>query len=153
MTARFQYRVTTKASPRLAWKIFSDTRRWNSFANVYGELRWREGQPWEEGSRLQIELLKPVNTVIDHVIITCKPGERVGWIDHALGVAIAQWVTFEQHSGNPTCVHVWGDIVHSGAKIAGRTVEHLVTAFTETWYENFCRMCDQLADTLAEATD
>jgi hypothetical protein len=31
-------------------------------------------------------------------------------------------------------------------KIAGRTVEHLVTSFTETWYENFRLACDELAD-------
>ena len=40
--ARFQYSVTTKASPALAWLVFSDLHRWNNFANVYGELRWRE---------------------------------------------------------------------------------------------------------------
>lgn len=116
-------------------------------------MLWREGRPWEPGSRLQIELLKPVNTVIDHVITSCEPGQRVGWIDHALGVVIAQWVTFKQEHGRETRVHVWGDIVHSGVKIAGRTVEHLVTAFTETWYENFRRTCDQLAESFAESGD
>jgi hypothetical protein len=39
-------------------------------------------------------------------------------------------------------VHTWGDIVHTGLKIAGRTVEPVVTSFTETWYENFRCACD-----------
>ena len=142
---RFEYCITTKASAEQAWEIFSDWRRWNNFANVYGELRWREGNPWEAGSRLQIELLRPVNAVIEHVITGCTPGKKVGWIDHALGVAIGQWVTFEERGAAGTRIHTWGDIVHSGVTIAGRTVEQLVHSFTETWYENFRVACDHFA--------
>lgn len=142
---RFQYCVTTKASRTLAWEIFSDWRRWNSFANIYGELVWREGRPWEAGSRLQIEILQPVQTVVDHVITNCQPAHKVGWIDHSLGVVLAQWVSFEEFAGKGTRVHTWGDIVHSGVKIAGRSVEHLIASFTETWYENFRSACDALA--------
>jgi hypothetical protein len=148
----FHYTVLTKASPELAWKIFCDHRQWNNFADVYGELRWREREPWTVGSRLQIELLRPVNTVIEHVIISCVPGRRIGWLDHALGVVIGQWITFEPH-GDVTRVHTWGDIVHSGVTVAGRRVEDLVTNFTQTWYENFRMACDQMADAFAEAGD
>ena len=114
---RFEYCVTTKASPERAWEIFSDWHRWNHFADVYGQLIWREGRPWEPGSRLQIELLRPVNAMIEHVITTCVPAKKVGWIDHALGVAIGQWVTFEHRPSEGTRVHTWGDIVHSGEPI------------------------------------
>jgi hypothetical protein len=114
----FQYSISTKASPKLAWKIFSDWRTWNHFANVYGEVRWREGKPWEPGSRMEIELLHPVNAVVEHVITSCTPEKRVGWIDHAVGVALGQWVTFER-GPKGTNVHTWGDIVHSGVTIGG----------------------------------
>jgi hypothetical protein len=96
--------------------------------------------------------LSPVNAVIEHVITSCVPGERVGWIDHAVGVALGQWVTFEQHAKG-TLVHTWGDIVHSGVTIGGRSVEHLVKAFTHMWYENFRAMCDQLVEGQAAAGD
>lgn len=66
----------------------------------------------------------------------------MGWIDHAMGVALGQWLTFE-HGRKDTKVYTWGDIVHSGVSIGGRKVEHLITAFTEMWYENFRLMCDQ----------
>jgi hypothetical protein len=151
---RFTYGVTTKASPSRAWQIFSNWRRWNQFANIYGELRWREGHPWQPGSRMNIEVLHPVNVVIEHVITSCVPGRQVGWIDHALGVAMAQWVQFDDQGGKGTRVHTWGDIVHSRVTIAGRSVEELISSFTETWYENFRRACDRMADPrLAEAGD
>jgi hypothetical protein len=141
--SRFEYSIITKASPALAWLVFSDLHRWNTFANVYGELRWRDGNPWEPGSRLQIELLRPVNAVIDHVITTCVPGKKVGWIDHAIGVAMAQWVTFEERQEG-TRVHTWGEVIHSGITIGGRTVEELLASFTRTWYDTFRVACNQL---------
>jgi len=141
---RFQHAVVTKASPELAWEIFSNLRRWNDFANIYGRLEWREGAPWQPGSRLDIEILRPVHIVIEHVITSCVPAKRLGWIDHAMGVAMAQWVNFEPHKSGGTRIYTWGDLVHSGVNIEGRSVEQLLTSFTETWYGNFRRACDSL---------
>ena len=142
---RFQYSVITRASRARAWEVFSNWHRWHEFADIYGELHWREGRPWEAGSRLEIEVLQPVNTLVSHVITNCQPAHKVGWIDHSLGVVLAQWVSFEETVGGGTRVHTWGDIVHSGVMIAGRTAEQLITSFTETWYENFRSACDQIA--------
>ncbi|MGH9676340.1 MAG: hypothetical protein ACRD36_04500 [Candidatus Acidiferrum sp.] len=151
---RFTYSVTTKASPARAWEIFSDWRRWNQFADVYGQLRWSEGHPWQAGSRMAIELVRPVNVILEHVITSCLPGRKVGWIDHGLGVAMAQWVNFNDLGAKGTQVHTWGDVMHSGVVIAGRSVEQLIASFTETWYENFRVACDRLIGTpLAEADD
>jgi hypothetical protein len=146
---RFQYGVKTNASRQQAWEVFRDWRRWDRFADIYGAIRWCEGKAWEAGSRLQIEVLRPVRTVVNHVITSCEPAHRVGWIDHSLGVVLAQWVTFEELANEGTRVVTWGDIVHSGEKIAGRTVEQLVGSFTETWYENFRVKCDVVAEAAA----
>ena len=142
---RFQYSVLTKAEPGLCWDIFSDFSRWNSFAKVYGSIEWREGVPWHAGSRLEIEILRPFESRIEHVITSCTPGHRVGWIDHAMGAAMAQWVTFEGMEKGGTRIHTWGDLVHSGRPIAGRQAEELITSFTRVWYENFRAVCDQIA--------
>jgi len=142
---RFQYSVLTKAEPALCWDIFSDFSRWNSFAKVYGSIEWREGVPWHAGSRLEIEILRPFESRIEHVITSCTPGHRVGWIDHAMGAAMAQWVTFEGMEKGGTRIHTWGDLVHSGRPIAGRQAEELITSFTRVWYENFRAVCDQIA--------
>jgi hypothetical protein len=140
---RFQYSVTTKACPRRAWAVFSDWTKWNSFANIYGEVKWLEGEPWNVGSRMEIEVLRPVEVVIDHLIICCEPGREIGWIDRALGITIAQWVEFEKQGADRTRINTWGEISPSGAKVGGRTVEQLVSTFIETWYENFRLACDE----------
>jgi hypothetical protein len=148
---RFQYSVSTKAQPRVCWDIFSDCARWNTFAGIYGNIAWTEGRPWEPGSRLQIEVLRPFHAKIEHAITSCVPGKRVGWIDHAMGAALAQWVTFEGLPQGGCRIHTWGDLVHSGRLIAGRKAEDLITGFTKAWYENFREFCDRIATgTLAQ---
>ena len=144
--SHFQYSITTKACRSLAWKTFSDWHRWNQFANIYGDVQWREGSPWEPGSRMEIEVLHPVSATIHHVITECVPARRVGWSDHALGIVMCQKVTFEEHAPGETRVQTWGEIFHSGVTIAGHTIEQLVASFIETWYENFRATCDQLAE-------
>src|SRR5260370_30488365 len=89
---RFQYCVTTKASRKLAWEVFSNWRRWNEFANIYGEVAWREGKPWEAGSRLDIEGLEPVKTGVSHLITNCQPAHQMGWIYPPLAVVLPHCV-------------------------------------------------------------
>jgi len=142
---RFQYHVVTRASARDAWDVFTDWNRWKSFANIYGEMQWTEGAPWNIGSRMEIEVVRPVEVVIDHQIIACEPAREVGWLDRALGITIAQWVEFEKQGENDTRINTWGEISPSGAQLGGRSVEQLVSSFIETWYENFRIACDETA--------
>src|SRR5271169_2262676 len=114
---RFQYSITTKASAEKAWEVFSDWGRWNSFANIYGELRWIQGEPWKIGSRMEIEVLKPVEVVINHLIICCEPAREVGWIDRALGITIGQWVEFEKQADDRTRITTWGEIAPADANV------------------------------------
>lgn len=141
----FEYVVTTKASPALAWKIYSDCKMWPNFANIYGDMKWSEGRPWEVGSRMDIEVVRPVSTVIDHLIIACEPQRELGWIDRALGVTIGQWVEFEALESGGTRVTTWGDVAPATTMIGGKPVSHLVDVFTETWYENYRSTCDEFS--------
>lgn len=95
---------------------------------------------------MEIEILRPVEMVINHTIILCNPGRMIGWIDRALGITISQWVSFEELPDGGTKVHTQGEIFSHGLKIAGKSVDKLVEAFTETWYENFRGACDRLVD-------
>lgn len=142
----FRYSVKTKANRQLAWEIYTNHDNWRSFARIYGEIKWTKGYPWQVGSTIEIEILRPVEIAIDHTIILCNPGRMIGWIDRALGITISQWVSFEEEPDGGTRVHTQGEIFSHGLKIAGKSVEQLVEVFTETWYENFRAECDQCAN-------
>jgi hypothetical protein len=138
--------VVVQASPKLAWEIFSNWRRWHTFSNIYGRLEWTAGEPWSVGSRLSIEVVRPLHVTIEHVITHCDPAEKVGWIDHALGVAIDQWVTFERKNGSGTLVRVAGEVVGSQLVLGnGVSLESFIGDFTKGWYDAFRDVCNQLA--------
>jgi hypothetical protein len=142
----FQHSVTTKAKRNLAWETYLDWRRWPEFSDVYGQMHWRVGDPWEVGSCLEIRLVRPVRATLDHVVTSCVPGQALSWIDQCLGMELVQRVQFEETSENGTRINTHGLLMHSDVKIAGRTPERLVSNFTETWYANYRAACDRLAE-------
>ena len=133
----------TKANRDRVWRIFSDHRKWHSFSDIYGNMLWVQGQPWHPGSRLRIEILEPVPTVIDHVIISCTPREQVAWIDHGLGISMEQWVNFDPLPEGGTRIRTWAEFTGQTAEIAGRSVREILWDFISQWYEKFGVYCDQ----------
>ncbi len=146
LISKFRHEVVTRANPNLAWEVFSNWRRWHTFSNIYGSLEWTQGTPWTEGSRLRIEVIRPVHLFIDHVITFCEPGSKVGWIDNAFGVVLEQWVTFQKTVDGVTRVTVTGEMVGGESiNIGGKNAMELLQDFTRTWYENFRTVCDELS--------
>ena len=141
-----EYTVFTRADRALAWRLFSDFRFWPAFSDIYGSIRWSKGKPWAVGSRLQIEILRPVKAIVDHVITICAPGEQVAWIDHALGNTLVQWVTFETLPDARTRIHTWAELTGANLAIGGHDCCDFLRGFIRGWYDRFCAACDQLAE-------
>ena len=143
---RFEYSVITKAPPELAWQVFSDCELWPQFSELYKDIRWTKGEPWQEGSRLSIRTRSPIEVTLDHAIICCEPAEKVAWIDHALGTVLEQWVYFEPQPGGGTRVRTWAEFTGVMPQIAGRTMKNVLVEFTRTWYTRYAAACNRAAD-------
>lgn len=142
---RFEYSVVTKATPEIAWKVFSDWTLWPNFSELYADIRWSKGKPWQEGSRLSIKTTTPMRITLDHVITLCVPGEKVAWIDHAVGTTMEQWVFFEAQPNGSTLVHTWAEFTGKMALIGGRRIKEVLLEFTRTWYDRYAIECDRVA--------
>ena len=142
---RFEYSVATAATPQLAWEVFSDWTLWPQFSDHYDTIRWTKGEPWQEGSRLSITSRLPIPVTLDHVIICCVPGEKVAWIDHALGTSLEQWVFFEAQPEGGTLVRTWAEFTGLMPLIAGQTIKEVLTNFTRTWYTRYAETCNRAA--------
>jgi len=143
---RIEYSVITKAAPELAWQVFSDWGLWPRFSDLYEDIRWTQGEPWQEGSRLSIRTRPPMGVTLDHVIISCVPAQKVGWIDHAIGTALEQWVHFESRPDGGTLVRTWAEFTGEMPRVAGRSIKDLLLEFTRTWYDRYAAECDRAAD-------
>ena len=139
---RFEYSRTTNAECALAWRIFADCQRWHRFSDAYRSFVWH-GSPWVPGSRLQIEIVKPVVATQDRVITLCEPPRCVAWINHVLGYTMEQWVLFDPDKEGGTRVSTWIEITGVGLEDNG--VEKVVSKFIANWFVNFCEECDRVA--------
>jgi hypothetical protein len=148
---QFQYTIKTQAGPAQAWEIYANWNLWPRFANIYGEIAWIEGRPWEVGSRMKIEILKPVRSTIDHLIICCEPAKELGWIDRCSGLTMSQWVEFTPLANGGTKIHTWGDLSSPEMKFGVKSAKELLATFIETWYENYRMACDEFQGSLSLA--
>jgi hypothetical protein len=139
---RIEYSRSTKADCALAWGIFSDCARWHHFSDAYRSIVWR-GAPWVPGSRLQIEIVRPVVATQDRVITLCEPPRCVAWINHVLGYTMEQWVLFDPEKEGGTRVSTWIEI--TGVDVDGQDVEKQVTEYLDGWMVKFCAECDGVA--------
>jgi hypothetical protein len=141
---RVEYTAVTRAEPALSWKIFADYRNWPTFVDAYGSIRWIAGEPWNLGSRLRIELVWPVSITITRLITMSRKGECVGWIDHARGSTMEQWVIFERDPDGGTCLRTWAEVFGSKPKVAGQPFVQFAESFIKLWFDGFCKECDRV---------
>jgi hypothetical protein len=131
--------------------VFSDWQRWRQFSDIYKDIRWIKGQPWQTGSRMKIEIQRPLHTTVDHVIIACSPSEHVAWIDHTMGNTMEQWVLFEPYPEGGTRVYTWAEFTGLTNALDGRPMKELIGAFIRNWYEKFRQACDALSEQHVDA--
>jgi hypothetical protein len=135
------YVVETQASPELAWEVFADWGHWRAYSDWLGQMRWSSGDPWQAGSRMEIEIVRPIHAHVHRVILVCVPGKRVAWIDHALGTTFEEWMYFEPLSPSGTRIHTWAEFTGILSVVAGRPLKRVVQEFFQTWYDNYAAEC------------
>jgi hypothetical protein len=144
-TARVEHVVFTRANPRVAWKVFSDWKLWPSFSDIYRSIEW-QGVPWETGSRLRIEIHKPLQATVDRVITVCMPPHCVAWINHVRGYTMEHWVRFDPYHGGGTRVSTWVEVTGAELQEKACKTPELIKGLMVNWFENFVDECDRVVD-------
>ena len=63
----YDFQVVINCPLETVFSIYKDIDRWRN-RSVFGDIRWVQGNPWEEGSRLYIETRIPLRSTVDQVI-------------------------------------------------------------------------------------
>jgi hypothetical protein len=143
---RIEFTVHTCADPGLCWRVFTDWENWNSFVpGTYGKIEWTKGNPWVLGSRVSMEMLRPLKFDTECVIIGSSPPNKIGWIHHEMQNIVQQWISFLPDGHGATNISVWLEIDGKTLEISGRDVIEVVREFKQQWYSRFAKRCDELA--------
>lgn len=143
------YFVETEADLESAWEVFADWTRWHAYSDWLGEIKWTSGAPWQKGSRMEVQIVRPIRAHVNRAIQVCVPGKRVAWIDHMLGTTFEEWIYFEPLPSGGTRVHAWAEFTGILTAVAGRPLRRVVQEFFQTWYTNYAAECDRRAGTSA----
>src|SRR5690348_10789031 len=89
----FEFQIVLDCPLETAFAIYMDTDRWCN-RNLFGDIRWVQGKPWEVGSRLRIETRSPIRSTVDQVLQRFERNGSVCYISHVLGMTCETRVTF-----------------------------------------------------------
>jgi hypothetical protein len=109
MSIHLEYSTTAKCRPEHIWRKFEDLDQWAWWNKVISRSRWLEGQPWQKGSRFEMELVRPRTMKFKPVIIESAPPNKVAWVGKASGLTGEHWFSFELQPNGTTLMKTWED--------------------------------------------
>jgi hypothetical protein len=137
----FDFQVVLNCPIETVFAIYVDVDRWQN-RNIFGEIRWVQGKPWEEGSRLRIETVKPIRSHVDQVVQTFVPQQRVVYLSHVFGITCETRVTFIAASATQTAINVGMQLVGTLSRALGFAVEPAIAKATMGFFEELRRECE-----------
>jgi hypothetical protein len=137
----FQFQVVLECPLETVFAVYTDIVRWRN-RNIFGDIQWVQGKPWEEGSRLRIETRVPLRSSIDQVVQHFSPLESVSYISHVLGITAETRVTFQRVSNSQTTIYVGMQLVGTVSRSLGFAIEPVIAKATKGFFEELRRECE-----------
>jgi hypothetical protein len=138
----FEIRVTIDRPLAIVFAVYTqpDTWAWCSYLRA---VRWVRGKPWEEESRLQIEVDGPGGT-IDQVLIRFEPYRRVDFLSHFSGVTLESRINFRLLSNDRTEIIVQLEFVGVFSRIAGFAIDKAIERSSRLFFDDLKRASEQM---------
>ena len=141
---RFQFEVALKSPLEIVFAIYVDIERWRN-RNLFGDIRWVKGKPWEEGSRLRIEPRFPIPSTIDQVVQQFQSKDSVVYLSHVFGITCETRVMFSAVSEKETVINVSMQLVGITSRSLGFALEPAIAKATKGFFEELRKECETAA--------
>lgn len=142
----FNFQLVLNSPLELVFEIYTDIQRWCN-RNLFGDIRWVQGRPWEEGSRLRIETRFPLRSSVDQVVQHFSPNESVSYLSHVFGITCETRVKFIPLSDQQTSIYVDMNIVGTPSRVLDFAIEPLIAKVTKGFFDDLRRDCEFAART------
>jgi hypothetical protein len=140
----FDFQVVLNAPLEIVFSIYTDVERWRN-RNLFGEIRWVQGEPWREGSRLRIETRFPIRSHVDQVVQHFTVNESVSYLSHVLGITCETRVIFTRATIDQTAINVVMNLVGTPTRSLGFAVAPAITKAMKGFFEELRKECEAVA--------
>jgi hypothetical protein len=137
----FDFQIVLNCPLDTVFSIYVDVDRWRN-RSLFGEICWVRGKPWEEGSRLRIETLKPIRVHVDQVVQHFTAKERVSYLSHVLGITCETRVIFTRVDESQTAINVVMNLVGTPSRTLGFALAPAITKATKGFFEELRKECE-----------
>jgi hypothetical protein len=137
----FDFQVALNAPLEMVFSIYTDVERWRN-RNLFGEIRWVQGEPWREGSRLRIETRFPVRSHIDQVVQHFTANESVSYLSHVFGITCETRIAFTRIPVDQTAINVVMNLVGTPSRSLGFALAPAITKAMQGFFEELRKECE-----------
>jgi hypothetical protein len=137
----FEFQVVINCPLETVFSIYTDIDRWRE-RNLFGDIRWVQGEPWQSESRLRIETRHPIRATIDQVVQKFVPNENITYISHVLGITCETRVVFIPAGPSQTAITVGMHLVGTVSRALGFAIEPAIEKATKGFFEDLRKECE-----------
>ncbi len=94
--------TVAKCRPQHVWEKFRELHAWPWWNQLIGEAKWLAGNPWEEGSQLELEIVRPRRIHMEAAVVEVSAPNLVHWSGRIMGVHGEQWFWFQSDGDGMT---------------------------------------------------
>ena len=140
----FRFEVVVRCPLELVFAIYTDIERWGN-RSIFADIRWVKGSPWEEGSRLSIEIRVPFHSKVDQVVQHFVAHDSVSYLSHSLGITTETRIAFHRTSEVQTTIHVRMQMVGTVSRALGFAAEPVILKTSKQFFDDLRRECEAAA--------
>jgi hypothetical protein len=137
-----QIRVTIDRPLAAVFAVYVQPETWGWCSYIHN-ARWDRGEPWQEESRLLIEIDNPLVGVVDQVLTGFEPNSRVDFISHFGGITLITRVRFRAVSEQQTEIGGSFEFVGTFSRVAGFAIEPAIEENTRRFFDDLKRECER----------
>jgi len=135
MSVHLEYSLTAKCRPEHIWKKFEALDQWAWWNKVISSTRWVSGDPWQKGSRFEMELARPRPAKFKPVIIESAAPNKVAWVGNGKGVTGEHWFSFELQPDGTTLMKTWEEFSGLATIFLGGGKREAIVKMYQEWLQ------------------
>ena len=144
MSVRVQHSVTAKCKPEHAWQKFQKVDEWPWWNRVIGHAKW-EGEPWQQGSRLLLELAYPKRQTLKGTVTSNAAPQAVACKADGNGMSGTLRFAFTPAADGFTTLHAECDFSGWKTALSGGSLQQDFRKAFEEWLDALKTEAEKIA--------
>lgn len=141
MSIKVEHSVTAKCKPEHAWQKFQKIEEWPWWNRVIGQARWIDGQPWQTGSRMLLEIAYPKRMALKPAITENNAPRTIAW----KGDNTSMRFDFEPQSGGQTLLKAQAEFSGLKTVFGGGALRDAMQRMVTEWLDALKSEAEKIA--------